>query len=97
MAIVGLHAFFLTHFHCAQIDIAQYAFRRYDCTNKSPSIMLPSLTIMLDHGSELQNYELQLWCLANAKSPEHGLQIFIYRWYHMCTWPPRSYSALGNI
>ena len=21
-------------------------------------------------------------CLANAKSPEHGLQIFIYRWYH---------------
>ena len=28
--------------------------------------------------------------LANANSPEHGIQIFIYRWYHMCTWPPEA-------
>ena len=35
-------------------------------------------------------------CLVNAKSPEHQVQIFIYRWYHLCTCPPRSYSALGN-
>ena len=33
--------------------------------------------------------------LANAKSLEYGLQIFIYRWYHMYL-APRSYSAPGN-
>ena len=33
--------------------------------------------------------------LANAKSQEHELQIFIYRWYHVYM-VPRSYSVLGN-
>ena len=33
-------------------------------------------------------------CLVNAKSPEHGLQIFIYREY-MCTWPPEAGLLYG--
>ena len=33
----------------------------------------------------------------DVKSPEHGLQIFIYRWYHAHVYlAPRSYSTLGN-
>lgn len=39
------------------------------------------------------------WCLVNAKSPEHALQIFI-RWYYICACSPEAtctYSALGNI
>ena len=53
-----------------------------------------------DKGCLATSYELPRHkCLVNAKSPEHGLQIFIYRWYiphNYVYMSPQSYCALGN-